>query len=173
MPSLATLLTPWLAALCYYDVRYRRLPNVLTLGGAGVALAWRLGRAGVPGLVDGALGGVFCALLLLLPFILKAAGGGDVKMLFAVGCATGQRYAVGVLLCVSLAGMALGIAMFLAGLVDRRRLLHALRCAFDWRYDRAAGKAALPPRSHEKSRVPFGVAIAVGTLAALLVTADA
>ena len=168
MPTLLLCaLTPWLAALCYHDVRHRRLPNVLTLGGAAAALAWRLGMGGWPAALDGLLAGIFCGLLLLLPFLVRAAGGGDVKMLFAAGCALGQRHALGALLCVSLAGMLLGLAMFAFGRVDRRRLSHFARCVLDWRYDRAAGRAALPPRGHEKSRVPFGVAIAAGTWVSL------
>jgi len=163
VPPLLYILTPWLAVLCWQDIRHRRLPNVLTLGGAAAALAWRLGMAGGPAFFDGLLGGVYCALLLLPPFIVKAAGGGDVKMLFAVGCALGQHRALAALLCVSVAGLLLGTVMFAAGRVDRRRLAHCARCAFDWRYDRVAGRANLPPRNHEKSRVPFGVAIAAGT----------
>ena len=168
MPSLVYILTPWLAALCWLDIRYRRLPNWLTLGGAAVALTAWLGAFGWRAMLfDSLLGGVLCGLLLLLPFIMKAAGGGDVKMLFAVGCAMGSRHVLGVLLCVSLAGMLLGTGMFVFGLVDRRRIRHYARCAFDWRYDRVAGRATLPPKNHEKSRVPFGVAIAAGVWAQL------
>jgi len=155
-------LSIWLAVLCYQDCRYRRLPNALTFGGAAVALVWRLGFGGLPTVTDGLLGGMVCGLFLLLPFILHAAGGGDVKMLFAVGCATGLGRTAEVILFTSLSGLALMLVLLIAGSVDARRLKHFLRTVFDWRYDRKAGAAALPPRSHEKSRVPFGVAIALG-----------
>jgi len=162
------LLSVWLAVLCYMDCRYRRLPNALTVGGALVALAARYGAGGWAAGNAGILGGIVCGLFLLLPFILHAAGGGDVKMLFAVGCALGIRCAPAVILYTSLAGLLLMLVMLAWGASDGRRLKHYLRSLFDCRYDRAAGRAALPPKDSEKCRVPFGVAIAVGAWATLI-----
>lgn len=163
----ATLLSAWLLVLCVQDWRTRRLPNWLTLGGAAAALAWRLGR-GIPPFADGVAGGLLCAALLILPFLLHAAGGGDVKMLFAVGCLFGKNHAMELLLCISLAGLLLAPAMVIAGKASGGRLKHWLRCAFDWRYDRSAGRAALPPADDERCRIPFGIAIAAGTWATML-----
>ena len=161
LPTIA--LSLWLLALCASDLRSRRLPNVLTIGGAAVALVARMGNGGWPSAWSGAMGGVLCALLLFVPFFLHAAGGGDVKMLFAVGAVLGRGRAVGVLFWVSLSGLVLALLFLVLGRVDRRRLVHYARSVFDWRYDRKAGRAALPPKSSEKARVPFGVAIAAGT----------
>lgn len=157
------ILSVWLLALCVEDARRRVLPNALTLGGALVALAWRLGAGGLPAFMGGFMGGVFCALLLIVPFLLHSAGGGDVKMLFAVGAALGRGRTVGLLFHISLAGLVLALVFLVFGRVDRSRLVHYTRCVFDWRYDRAAGRAALPPKTSEKARVPFGLAIAAGT----------
>lgn len=170
MPQAAILLcvlTPYLAILAYQDCRYRRLPNALTLGGAFLALAVRY-ALGFPLGNEGLLGGLLCGLFLLLPFVLRAAGGGDVKMLFAVGCALGVSRAMELILFTSLAGLALMLAMLVWGHVDPSRLRHFLRSAFDWRYDRKAGRAALTPKDSERCRVPFGVAIAAGAWAALI-----
>lgn len=168
MSSLVVTLTVlWLAVLAYLDCRYRRLPNALTVGGALAALAWRFGGGAAVGM-DGVWGGVVCGLFLLLPFVLHAAGGGDVKMLFAVGCAAGLGRAAEVILFTSLAGLLIMPVMLLVGRADPSRLRHWARSLFDWRYDCAAGAAALPPKSEEKCRVPFGVAIALGTYAAML-----
>lgn len=89
-------------------------------------------------------------------------------MLFAVGCVMGLRQAPAVILFTSLAGLILMAVMVIWGHTDSRRLKHYVRSLVDWRYDRKAGAAALPPKSTEKCRVPFGVAIAVGTWVALL-----
>ena len=40
--------------------------------------------------------------------------------------------------------------------------------AFDWRYDRPAGAAALPPKESAQVRIPFSVPIAVGLIVALV-----
>ena len=161
--AFAIIVSLWLLALCDEDLRYRRLPNALTLGGAAVALVWRFGAGSWPALLSGLSGGLLAALLLILPFLLHSAGGGDVKMLFATGAVVGRGGVLGLLFYVSLAGLALALLFLVFGRVDRSRLVHYVRCVFDWRYDRAAGRTALPPKTSEKARVPFGLAIAVGT----------
>jgi leader peptidase (prepilin peptidase)/N-methyltransferase len=74
----------WLAALCSYDVRERRLPNWLTLPGAAAVLAFSVltGR-GLPAIVGAAaLGALYLAVHLVAP---SAMGAGDVKLAFGVG----------------------------------------------------------------------------------------
>lgn len=124
MPFILAIFTSlWLAALCVADLRSRRLPNALTLGGAAAALVLHAAAGGWPGVLDALEGGAICAALLLLPFLLHAAGGGDVKMLFAVGCLYGRRHAPGTLLFVSLAGLALALGYRLFAAKERRREL--------------------------------------------------
>ena len=159
---LPLLFSLWLVALCATDLRSRRLPNALTLGGAAVALVLHAAAGGGEGILDSLEGGLICAALLFVPFLLKAAGGGDVKMLVAVGCFFGSRRGLEALFYTSLAGLALALAFLALGRVDRSRLVHWARCVFDWRYDRHAGRAALPPKTSEKARLPFGLAIAAG-----------
>ncbi|OQA87187.1 MAG: Type IV leader peptidase family protein [Lentisphaerae bacterium ADurb.Bin242] len=158
----AAVVTPWLILLCRYDWRERRLPNLLTLGGAACILVWRLGWGGVPSFLDGLAGAVVCAVFLLVPLLVRAAGAGDVKMLFACGAVTGLGTVLEFLLFTSLSGLAVVVLMLLTHHADGARLKHYFRSLFDWRYDRAAGKAALPPKSSERVRVPFGLAIASG-----------
>ena len=160
---------PWLVALCVYDCRERRLPNALTLTLGAAALVWRLGYGGGMMLVDGLVGGLIGALFLLVPFLLGGAGAGDVKMLAAVGCCVGLARSALVLFYTSLAGCLMAVVMLVAGRVDASRCKHWLRCLFDWRYDRKAGRAKLPPKSDERVRLPFGIAIASGVWLTLLV----
>lgn len=161
------LFTPILGLLCWKDCRERLLPNTLTFGMAALGFIWRFWADGAGGLWDGFLGGLAGGLFLFIPFLMRAAGGGDVKMLFAAGIITGLRFCAAQLLFVSIAGLLLAGFMLAAKTVSPVRLKHCLKCIFDPRYDRVAGKAALPPVSDERCRLPFGVAIAFGTLATL------
>ena len=163
----AIAISAWLAVLFYRDCRFRTLPNVLTLGGALVALVARLGFGGWGEFKIGLVGGLVCALFILLPFLLNGAGGGDVKMLFAVGCMLGLERAPAVMVYTSIAGLVMVVVMLAGGLADGRRLKHCFRSLFDWRYDRLAGKASLPPKDDERSRIPFGAAIALGSWMAM------
>ena len=162
------ILLPFLAILCWQDCKYRRLPNALTLSLAVLGILWRFAFGSLGGLVDGLLGGLVCALFLLLPFLMKGAGGGDLKMIAAVGIFTGLRYCCAEMLFISLTGLFLGLVMMTFGWVKSSRLKHWLHVFFDWRYDRKKGAESLPPKSDEKERVPFGVAIALGTIFTLI-----
>lgn len=164
------LATPWLLTLCVWDVKHRRLPNVMTLGGAAVCLIAYLGVGGVSLAGRGLLAGFLCALFLFLPFLLKAAGGGDVKMLFACGVLVSMGQVMNFLFFMSIAGFLLSLVMWIAGQVDMSRVKHYARSLFDWRYDRNLGRESLTHRDNERCRVPFGVAIAGGVWATFIWT---
>jgi leader peptidase (prepilin peptidase)/N-methyltransferase len=78
----------WLAALCVYDIRVRRLPNWLTIPGAVVivAAAAAVGRGG-PAVCGGlALFAVYAAVHVISR---AAMGAGDVKLALGIGALTG------------------------------------------------------------------------------------
>ena len=90
-------------------------------------------------------------------------------MLFVSGFIAGPGNTLNLILLTSVAGLVLAIVMLLFKKVNPARIKHYCRCLFDFTYDRAAGKAALPPASDEACRVPFGVAISAGLFLNLLV----
>jgi leader peptidase (prepilin peptidase)/N-methyltransferase len=78
----------WLAALSFYDIRERRLPNWLTMPGAALilAIAATYGRA-TPAMFGAvALFVVYAAVHLVSP---AAMGAGDVKLAIGIGGLTG------------------------------------------------------------------------------------
>jgi leader peptidase (prepilin peptidase)/N-methyltransferase len=87
-PVAVAALTAWAAALITTDVRYRRLPNVLTLPGALAILSWALGVGLAKPAILGALAlsGVYLAVHLVDP---SGLGAGDVKLAVALGALTG------------------------------------------------------------------------------------
>lgn len=167
----AILLTPWLIWLCRSDVKSRRLPNAGTLGGLAAGLLVQSGWWGWGGLKDGLLAACIAVGFLLIPFLIRAAGAGDVKMLAACGAFVGLKWTPVFLMAVSFAGFFVAVWMLCSRQVTAARLKHAFRCLFDWRYDRKAGRAAIPAKDDERARVPFGVAIAIGTWATLIAEA--
>ena len=87
----AALLTPGLVYLCVSDIRRRILPNVWTLGGLAVGLTMSAGLDGISGFLDSLAAAGCGVLFLILPFLLRAAGAGDVKMLAACASFLGTR----------------------------------------------------------------------------------
>ena len=165
--------TVWLTVLGWYDWYCRRLPNYLTLSGAAVFLVLRWAWGGTGAFVDGLIGGVIGGAFLLLPFLMRGAGAGDVKMFFAVGCLAGKFAVFPIMIMATLFGLLLGAAMIIKGKLDSSRLKHYFRCCFCINYDREEGRKALPPKNSEAVRLPFGVAIAAGTWCGLLINAIA
>lgn len=170
MASLLLMLSGvgWAAVLCAHDLRHRRLPNAVTLGGTAGFLAFHLGFSGVEGLVSGFAAAVIAGGFLLVPWLVRAAGGGDVKMLAGAGAAVGAGAVLPLLLYTSLAGVVVAVGWMAAGAVNPARLRHGLRCLVDPRYDRKAASAALPTRENPSVRVPFSLAIALGLVGAFL-----
>ncbi len=159
----AAILTPWLGWLCWSDATRRRLPNVLTLGGLLAGLACGFAWDGLDGFVEAFESAGIGFLFLFLPFLLRGAAAGDVKMIAACASFFPVREIPAFLVAVSLAGFFLMVSMLAVRGVSGARLKHWFRCVFDWRYDRKAGRAAIPSADDERARVPFGIAIAAGT----------
>ncbi|WP_156690451.1 A24 family peptidase [Mycobacterium sp. Marseille-P9652] len=81
---MAALVVLWMSALCVCDVRHRRLPNALTLPGAGaILLAAGLAGRGLPASAGAAaLAGLYLVVHLLSP---AGMGAGDVKLALGLG----------------------------------------------------------------------------------------
>lgn len=162
------LAAPWLVYLSIYDFRKHELPNAWVYGGMLVMLAMAFGVG--TGYALGSLTTAFLSsLFLLLPFFLRAAGAGDVKMLFAAGLIAGPGNTLNLILLVSMAGLLLAVTMLFFRRVNPARVKHFLRCLFDFAYDREEGRKNLPPPETESCRVPFGTAIAAGLFLNLLI----
>ncbi len=99
------------------NIRYRRIPNWLTLGGVvtGVALNSVLYQ-GLPGLIAGR-GVAFGSYMLL--YLVRSMGAGDVKLIAAIGAMVGFRDWFGIFLVTALIAGVAGIALVAA----RGRLL--------------------------------------------------
>ncbi len=157
-----------LAAL--FDYRSRRIPNWLTLAGAvtGVILQSSLHRA--DGLIT-SLEGLGLALLIYLPlYLLRGVGGGDVKLMAAVGAMAGPRNWLAIMLVTALAG---GIsAIFLVAWKHRiGQTFRNIRAAIA---SLGRGRAPfknnpeLDVRSEEALRMPHAIVIACGTVLYLI-----
>ena len=127
-----------LIAVTFIDIDFQIIPDELSVGGAvlGLAVAFLL-PAGFKGAVAGALvgGGIFFALAILYP---GGMGGGDIKLMAAIGAFLGWRLALLTIILGSVFGAVVGLSAM----------------AF-W------GKG-------RKSRIPFGPFLAAAAVVSLL-----
>jgi prepilin peptidase CpaA len=146
------------------DVLRRRIPNAISFAtaAAGVALA-ASGASGVT--VASSLLGLTLAGLLMLPgHVLGATGAGDVKLFAAAGAVIGAGQVVEAFLCVAIAGgvLAAGVAWW--------RGRFARTVAQLGRLCGQPGQArAVIESPTEHNRFPYGPAIAVGCVVAVLI----
>ena len=95
------------------DLRTRTIPNWLTVGGLGLAALVQMAANGWPGAKAAALGfGV--AMLIYIPlYLLRVMGGGDVKMMAAIGAAAGPGNWLAIFLITSILGGPIAIVTIL------------------------------------------------------------
>lgn len=160
-----------LAAVC--DVRTGRIPNWLVFGGAIYAITYNAIYAVYPrdnGVLF-ALGGLAVGLIALLPgYLFRVLGAGDVKLMAMAGAFIGTRAAVEAVLASLIAGGVLAMALAL----HSGRLIEMLRnVAMVFRgtlLTLATGAGGLTIRGGTSAgRMPYGVAIASGTISYLVV----
>ncbi len=159
---------------CVCDLRSRRIPNVLTFGAAAAAFAYHLTTGGVGALGQSALGWLVGVLVFIVPFALRGLGGGDVKLVAALGAWIGLTddsfMAGGVIwltLYTAIAGGVMAIAVSMAYGYSRIALRNVRLLLCHWR---VAGLTAMPDITLDGSSAPklaYAVPILMGMVATL------
>lgn len=151
-----------MALAAWQDVRRFRIANVLTFGGAALAIVMSLLLPAGHGPAAG-LAGWLLGLLILLPFYaLGVMGAGDVKLLAMAGAFTGPAGALGIGLYSMIAGGVLALVVAIGGGRLREALANVRMMA-------TAGMPAPQQGTEEvavtSGRLPYGVAILFGGIA--------
>ena len=85
------ILMVFIMAVCYCDIRYKKIYNWLTLPFLILSVVINIYISGVHGLLISILGLLTGFFMLLIPFILRWVGAGDVKFLAAAGSLVGYK----------------------------------------------------------------------------------
>jgi prepilin peptidase CpaA len=167
MTTLNIFVGTLLALACVSDLRTRRIPNVLTVSAALVALLFHLGTGGWSA-AGWSLAGLLVGALLFFPmFALRGMGAGDVKLLAAVGAWLGPGQVAIVALATSIAGGVIAVVVALAYGYLRKALLNLYLMLAHWR---VAGVQPLPAVTLEQAtgpRLAYAFPIAIGTVVTL------
>ena len=152
----------------FSDYRRRIIPNFLTLPAMALGLILNLmGRGWINGSlfsIPGLLAGIG---LLLLPFVFGQMGGGDVKLMGALGAFLGAYAILNVFLYTTLAGglFALGAAIYKKRFVTTIKKVGLLAKCMVFLKAPAAGTALFK----DSIPIPYGLAIGAGTFCYLIV----
>jgi len=155
------------AVACGWDLRTRRIPQILTLGGALAAFVYHVTTGGWNAGLASAMGWAVGIAIFFLPFALGGLGAGDVKLLGAIGAWLGPMNALWVGLYAGAAGGVL--AIFVA--LTKGYLIQAVgNVGVMLAYWRLNGVRPLPEITLEHSRGPrlaYAVPILAGTMVTL------
>jgi prepilin peptidase CpaA len=136
------LLIPLAIPIVYFDIRYRRIPNLLVVAALVAGLTINTSAHGAAGALSSLQGALVAFIPMFLIHVVGAMGAGDVKLFAAVGAVLGLKLIPLTFVLVVMIGGALAIYSMLRG----------------WEMPRFA---IAPDRRHT---IPYGVAIMLGSL---------
>ncbi|MBY4866412.1 peptidase A24 [Burkholderia sp. Bp9017] len=147
------------------DITSRRIPNrVVALGLAG-ALVVQCALHGVQAGLIAWLAGAATGFGLLLPFyLLRGMAAGDVKLMLAIGAWVGAQMAFYIVLAAFVAGGVGALAVALMHGRMRRMWMNVRMLVAGRAYGLRMGAGGEPAAVESIGTLPYGVAIAAGTL---------
>ena len=145
------------------DLRWRKIPNWLTYPAVPIAILLHTIAGRWPGARLSLLG-LGLGLAILLPFVLmRVLGGGDWKLVGALGAFFGPRRLIEVLIYTLLINALMAIVMIIWTKRIRRTLVNIVRIFASFMRLHLPG-ADLTIDNPEAAKVPFGIASAVAVL---------
>ncbi len=174
MPDLPIyLLLAFIAAVAVIDLARHRIPNVLTVPAAGLAITLHAASDGLAGVLFVAVAGLLLGFALFLPlYLVGGFAAGDVKAMAAVGAFLGPVGAILAGACILAVGAVMGLVILAVNSGLRPMLTYFLPVPV---LDRVIGRRTVGQATGASEhaveatqrRFPFGLAIAVGTLLAV------
>jgi prepilin peptidase CpaA len=152
------------AVACALDLRWRRIPNWLTVGAALMGVAYHGLVGGLSGIETAAAGWAIGLAIFFVPFALGGLGAGDVKLVAALGAWLGPTEAVWLGLYTGVIGGALAFIVACTRGYLREALRNIWVLLMFWR---TSGLRPLPELTIQQAHSPklaYGVSIFLGTV---------
>jgi len=167
MQTHAVVVLALVVTACVFDVRTRRIPNLLTLGGALAALATAFVQGGVSALGLSATGWLVAVLLFFPFFVLHGMGAGDVKLLGAIGAWLGPLNALYLAVFTALAGGVCALVVVLLHGYFQQTFRNLWLLMTHWRVGGIRPLSSLTLEQGQGPRLAYAIPIALGTVTTL------
>jgi prepilin peptidase CpaA len=156
-----------------YDVRYRRIPNWLTVTGVLTGFAINAFYQGFSGLGFALKGFLLGFGVYVVLYALHAMGAGDVKLMAAVGAIVGWENWFGIFILTAVFGGIMSLILVASRGRVKKTLFNVGFILSEMKSGRPAYMAneELDVKSDKALRLPHGATIAVGTLFFLALSA--
>ncbi len=169
---LAQFVIPASALLCalaaaVFDLRSRRIPNLLTGPAMLLGLALHFCSGGWRDFVTSLGALLLCGLVFLVFHLAGGMGAGDVKLIAALGCLLGLSHAASLLILTALAGGVLALGYTLYRGRFRQTFGNVLTLAAHHTEQGLTPHPDLNVQNAATLRLPYGLAIAAGCILTL------
>ena len=155
-------LIPLAALVIYYDVRYRRIPNVFVIATLIAGLILNFAMGGVRGGISSIGGCLFAFILMFMLHVFGAMGAGDVKLFAAIGSVIGAQLVLPTFVVVVLTGGVLAFISILRTGIFRTTMIRVLQIFVGLLPGWQMPKFSVP--ADRRLTVPYGVAITIGAI---------
>lgn len=150
-----------------FDLRSRRIPNALTLGGALAGLIASAVAAGMGGVWYSAAGWALATAMWLPLYALGGMGAGDVKLIAAIGAWLGPLAIFYTALYSAVAGAVMAAGIVVAHGCARQTYVNIQLLLTHWRVAGFTPYAQLTLETAHSPRLAYAIPILVGTVAAI------
>jgi prepilin peptidase CpaA len=159
------LLIPLAVVVIYYDLKFRRIPNVLVLATLIAGLTINISYGGWRGALS-SLGGFAVAFIpMFLMHVFGAMGAGDVKLFAAIGAVVGLPLVPMTFVVVVMLGAALAVYSMIRSRTVFSTLHGVVRIFVGILPGWEMPRFSLP--TDRKHTIPYGVAIMLGSVIAV------
>jgi prepilin peptidase CpaA len=153
---------------CGWDLGTRRIPQLLTLGGALAAFVFHLASGGWSEAVLSVSGWALGLAIFFVPFALGGLGAGDVKLLGALGAWLGPNDVIWLALYAGIAGGALAIVVALTRGYLSEALANVSLLTSHWMVNGVRPHPEMTLAHSKGPRLAYAVPILAGTMVRLL-----
>jgi prepilin peptidase CpaA len=149
---------------CAWDLRTRRIPQALTIGGALAGFCYHVIAGGSQGATLSALGWLVGMAIFFAPFALGGLGAGDVKLLGALGAWLGVSDVIWVALYTGMAGGVLALVVAAWSGYLRRAIENLRLLLIHWRVNGIRPLSEVTLEGSRGPRLAYALPILVGTV---------
>lgn len=142
-------------------MRTWRIPNAITVTAAAAGLIFHGATAGFSGIRLSILGMGVGLGLLMIPYLLGGMGGGDVKLLGALGAWLGPK---GILFATLYSGLAGGLLALGVFVFSGKGIIQSMKRIYEDVVYFISFRQRHPSGVRSRLRIPYSLAIAAGTL---------
>jgi prepilin peptidase CpaA len=154
-------------AASWCDLRTKRIPNLLTFGGAALAIVYSVIAHGLGGLWI-SVGGWLVGAAVFMPFFaLGGMGAGDVKLLACLGAWLGPAAAAWVALYAAVAGGVMAVGVALATGYLSTAIFNTQMLLMHWRTSGLKPMTSMTLENSSSPRLPYALPIAAGAIAVI------